>query len=96
VELVGDSLAVGLAGRRVVYAITQPGAPQSVTLVTHDSSHIVTTDTVTTGLSGIAFVKVRLLGPTVPDSVVVTASARRAVGATVPGSPVTFVVRFQP
>jgi hypothetical protein len=31
-----------------------------------------------------------------PDSVVVTASAHRAVGTPVPGSPVTFVVRFRP
>jgi hypothetical protein len=97
VELVGDSLTVGLAGRPVVYTITQPPAPGPVTLVTLDSMHaLVTTDTVTTGLSGIAFVKLRLLAPPVPDSAVVTASARRAVGSTVPGSPVTFVVKFHP
>jgi len=93
----GDSLTVALAGRPVVYTITYPGAAGPVTLVTEDSTHfLVTTDTVATGPSGIAFVKVRLLGPTVPDSVAVTASGRRAVGDTVPGSPVTFVVRFQP
>jgi hypothetical protein len=98
----GDSLTVALAGRPVVYSITDPASPGPVTLVTHDSVHsLVTTDTVVTGTSGIAFVKVRLLGPTVPGSVVVTAIARRAkqgraVGDTVPGSPVTFVVRFQP
>ena len=98
----GDSLTVGLAGRPVVYSITNPPSPGPVTLVTHDSVHsLVTTDTVVTGTSGIAFVKVRLLGPSVPDSVVVTATARRAkqgraVGDTVRGSPVTFVVRFQP
>jgi hypothetical protein len=39
---------------------------------------------------------VRLLGPAVPDSVVVTAGARRAVGTIVRGSPVTFTVRFVP
>jgi hypothetical protein len=92
----GDSLTVPLAGRPVVYSITHPLASGPVTLVTNDSAHsLVTTDTATTGVSGIAFVKVRLLA-SVPDSVVVTAIARRAVGDTVPGSPVTFVVRFQP
>jgi hypothetical protein len=93
----GDSLTVALAGRPVVYAITYPATSGPVTLVTNDSTHgLVTTDTVVTGASGIAFVKVRLLGPPVPDSVVVAAIARRAVGDTVPGSPVTFVVRFRP
>ena len=93
----GDSLTVALAGRPVVYAITHPNTPGPVTLITADTAHgLVTTDTVTTAASGIAFVKVRLLGPPVPDSVVVQAVARRAVGDTVPGSPVTFVVRFAP
>jgi len=36
-----------------------------------------------------------IAGP-LPDSVLVTASAHRAVGTPVPGSPVTFVVRFLP
>jgi hypothetical protein len=63
----------------------------------NDTTHnLVTTDTVTTGASGVAFVKVRLLGSPVPDSIVVKATARRAVGDTVPGSPATFVVRFRP
>jgi len=93
----GADSTVGLAGRPVVYAITDPASPGPATLVTNDSTHtLVTMDTVTTGVTGIAFVKVRLLGPSVPDSVVVKAIARRAVGDTVPGSPVTFVVRFQP
>ncbi len=92
----GDSLTVALAGRPVVFAITYPTSAGRVTLVTHDTTHaLVTTDTVASGTGGIAAVKVRLIGPA-PDSVVVTASARRAVGTTVPGSPVTFVVRFQP
>jgi hypothetical protein len=39
---------------------------------------------------------VRLLGSPVPDSIVVKAIARRAVGGTVLGSPATFVVRFRP
>ena len=93
----GDSLTVPLAGRPVVYSITYPVSPAPVTLVTNDTTHsLVTTDTVTTGASGIAFVKVRLLGSPVPDSIVVKATARRAVGDTVPGSPATFVVRFRP
>ncbi len=93
----GGSLTVGLAGRPVLYSITEPVSPGPVTLVANDSTHSpVTTDTVTTGASGIAFVKVRLLGPPVPDSVVVQAIARRAGGDTVPGSPVVFVVRFRP
>jgi hypothetical protein len=92
----GDS-TVALAGRPVVYAITVPATAGPVTLITADSARsLVTTDTVPTGVSGIAFVKVRLLGPSVPDSVVLRAGARRAVGDTVRGSPVTFVVRFQP
>src|SRR5205814_920632 len=64
--------------------------------ITVNHTGLVTTDTVTTGAPGIAFVKVRLLGPPVPDSVVVQAIARRAGGDTVPGSPVSFVVRFRP
>ena len=94
----GDSLTVALAGRPVVfYAITYPATSGPVTLVTNDSTHgLVTADTVATGVAGIAFVQVRLLGAPVPDSVVVAAIARRAVGDTVPGSPVTFVVRFRP
>ena len=93
----GDSLTVPLSGRPVVYSITYPAASGPVTLVTNDSTHsLVSTATVTTGASGIAFVKVRLLGPSVPDSVVVQATARRVRGGTVPGSPATFVVRFRP
>ena len=92
----GDSL-VALAGRPVVYSITLPAIAGPVTLITADSAHgLVTTDTVATAASGVAFVKVRLLGPPSPDSVVVHARARRAVGDTVPGSPVGFVVRFRP
>ena len=93
----GASLTVPLAGRPVVYTITHPAAPDSITLVRVDTSHaVVGIDTVATGSSGVAVVKVRLLGGPLPDSVVVTASAQRAVGTIVPGSPVTFVVRFQP
>jgi hypothetical protein len=88
---------VPLAGRPVVYTIVHPSVAGPVTLVTQDTAHtLVTIDTASSNISGIAFVKVRLLGrDTIPDSVVVVASARRAVGTTVPGSPETFVVRFR-
>ncbi len=94
----GDSLTIPLPGRPVVYSITYPVSSGPVTLVTNDSTHILaTSDTVTTSSDGIAFVKLRLLSAPVPDSVVIQAIARRrAVGDTVPGSPVTFVVRFRP
>lgn len=92
-----DSLTVLLAGRPVTYAITFPTAPGPVTLVTSDTARtLVTSDTVASGSTGVASVKLRLIAGPVPDSVLVTASARRAVGTPVPGSPVTFVVRFLP
>jgi hypothetical protein len=93
----GDSLTVPLAGRPVAYSITFPTVPGPVTLVTSDTAHtLVTGDTVSSGSLGIASVKLRLIAGPVPDSVLVTASAHRAVGTPVPGSPVTFVVRFLP
>ena len=93
----GDSLTVPLAGRPVAYAITYPTAAGPVTLVTSDTARtLVTADTVASGTAGVASVKLRLIAGPVPDSVVVTASARRAVGTAVPGSPATFVVRFEP
>lgn len=93
----GDSLTVPLAGRPVTYSITFPTAPGPVTLVTSDTARtLVTTDTVASGSAGVASVKLRLIAGPLPDSVLVTASAHRAVGTPVPGSPVTFVVRFLP
>lgn len=94
---VGGSPIVPLAGRPVVYTLVHPAVAGPVTLVTKDTARALA-DTVTavSSVSGIAFVKVRLLAPdTIPDSVVVVANARRAVGTTVPGSPDTFVVRFR-
>ncbi len=90
--------ATPLANRPVTFAISYALAGATVTLVTNDTAHAVTTtDTVRTSATGIAAVKVRYLGGgTLPDSVVITASARRAVGTTVPGSPITFVVRLVP
>ncbi len=94
----GDSL-VPLAGRPIAYAILYPKPDGPVKLVAGDTSHsLVTATTVTTGSSGVAFVQVRLLGPAVPDSVVVTAIAHRARSSadTIRGSPVTFTVKFVP
>ena len=90
--------AVPLANRLVTFAITYAPSGVIATLVTDDTTHSGSTiDTVHTSAAGIASVKVRYLGGgTLPDSVVVTARARRAVGTEVPGSPITFVVRLQP
>jgi hypothetical protein len=91
------SLTVPLAGRPITYTIVYPATAGPVTLVGRDTSHsLVTAASVAAGSTGIAFVKVRLLGPVAPDSVVVTAGARRAIGTIVRGSPVTFTVRFVP
>ena len=92
-----DSL-VPLTGRPVVFTIVRATTQASVTLVKLDTAHAagVTVDTVATSALGIATVKVRLLRGPVPDTVLVTASARRAVRTAVPGSPDTFVVRFLP
>src|SRR5438874_2185462 len=92
----GDSI-VPLAGRPVIYTIVHPALAGPVTLVTLDTTHaLATIDTAASNISGVAFVRLRLLAPdTIPDSVVVVASAQRANHAVVPGSPDTFVVRFR-
>ena len=95
-----DTTAAGpvdLSGRPIAFALTvYPGPGTNVALVTSDTARApVAADTVTTTV-GLAAVKLRLLDGPVPDSAVVTASARRAVGTLVAGSPVTFVVRFLP
>jgi hypothetical protein len=88
---------VGLGGRPVVWAITAPTGSGAVTLVTNDTARaLVTVDTVATNGSGIAAIRVRLIADPRPDSAIVEARAQRAVGTTIPGSPVTFVVRFLP
>ena len=96
-RLPSDSL-VPLVGRPVVFTIVRATTLASVTLVKLDTAHAagVTVDTVATSALGIATVKVRLLRGPLPDTVLVTASARRAVRTAVPGSPDTFVVRFLP
>src|SRR5438067_13528845 len=93
----GGNQIVPLAGRPVIYTIVHPALAGPVTLVTLDTTHaLATIDTAASNISGVAFVKLRLLAPdTIPDSVVVVASAQRANHAVVPGSPDTFVVRFR-
>lgn len=80
--------ATNLPGRRVTYSFTiYPTAAATVTLQP--------SDTVLTGTTGLAIARLRLTSGQ-PDSVVVAATARRADGQTVLGSPVTFVVEFRP
>src|SRR5256884_7639750 len=78
-------------------SIVHPALAGPVTLVTLDTTHaLATIDTAASNISGVAFVKLRLLAPdSGPDWWVVVASAQRANHAVVPGSPDTFVVRFR-
>ena len=94
-DTLSDSLLVqawagtsGAPGRPVVYTMAiYPAGDTTVTLVPK---------TAQTGASGIAFARLRLDSGPLPDSVVVTAAVRRPNGTDVPGSPVRFVVEFQP
>lgn len=85
----GGATGAGAGGRTVVYAaaIYPPGA----TIVTFVPRASVQTDA-----GGIAVARLRLETGPLPDSVVVTATLRRPNGIDVPGSPVRFVVEFQP
>jgi hypothetical protein len=95
-DSLSDSLAVkawagtsGASGRPVVYTLAiYPAGDTTVTLLPKA--------TVQTGANGIAFAQLRLDRGPLPDSVVVTAAVRRPNGTDVPGSPVRFVVEFQP
>ncbi len=84
----GDTAS--LSGRPVTFAITYPVFASldsaTVTLGNDSLAAVVVTP---------ATVFVRRQGTTQPDSVVVEASATRANGAAVHGSPVRFVVHFQ-
>jgi len=82
--------ASGAAGRRVVYAVDTIYTT-GVTTVT-----FVPSDTVKTNTGGIAAAQLRLAPGVRPDSVLVTASLRRPDGTLVPGTPLTFVLEFQP
>lgn len=87
-DLTTSATPVNLVGRQVVFRIVYPSGAAAFTLVPGD--------TAVTGSAGEAVVQVRLLSRTLPDSAVVEATAVRAIGAPVPGSPVTFVVEFLP
>ena len=89
---------VPLAGRPVVFTITASPAGATVSVVPDNVSHAVaTTDTVLTDGRGTAQIWLRYLGGgTLPASASIMATARRAVGTTVHGSPVPFVVRIAP
>lgn len=97
-DSVSDALAVkawadtsGAPGRPVVYAATiYPPGGTIVTFVPAGGG------TVQTDAGGIAVAQLRLVEEPLPDSVVVTAAVRRPNGADVPGSPIRFVVEFQP
>lgn len=78
----------GLANRPVIFTLTYPAGAGAFTLEPGD--------TVLTNAGALASVQVRLVNRTLPDSAVVEARAVRANGQPVPGSPVTFVVEFQP
>jgi hypothetical protein len=94
-DSLSDSLTVQAFGptgstarRRIALSITFPLVASNLTLVPRD--------TVLTSGSGAAVFQLRLTGAPLPDSAVVAATARRADGTLVPGSPVTFVVEFRP
>ena len=95
-DTLSDSLVVkawagtsGASGRPVVYTMAiYPVGDTTVTLI---PKAIVQTDA-----NGITFARLRLDSLPHPDSVVVTAAVRRPNGTDVPGSPLRFVVEFQP
>lgn len=77
-----------VAGHKIALSIVFPSGAPNLTLDPGDTVH--------TNASGIAWFQLRLSGGTLPDSGVVTATARYGDGTPVPGSPVTFVVEFLP
>ena len=87
-DLTTGTAPAGLANRPVTFTLTYPAGGGAFTLLPGD--------TVLTGTGGVASVQVRLVSRALPDSAVVEARAVRANGQAVPGSPVTFVVEFQP
>ena len=100
-DLRSDSVPHGLnwgtIGDTVHFAIVLPAfdslAVATATLGNDSLAAAVVTSTIN---AGVATVVVRRRGaPPQPDSVVVQATAKRAVGTIVPGSPVRFVVHFQ-
>jgi hypothetical protein len=89
--------ATGLSGYPVAFAILYPpyASPAAATVGFANDTSAALVDTVTTS-GGAASVMIKRRGPPPqPDSVVVRASASRANGQVVRGSPRLFVVRFQ-
>jgi len=96
-DTVPQGLSWGTIGDTVRFAIVYPVfdslAVASVTLGNDSLAAAVVTSTAT---PGVASAVVRRNGPPPqPDSVVVQATARRAVGTALAGSPIQFIVRFQ-
>jgi hypothetical protein len=88
---VGDTAGgsiTGLASRLVLFQIIYPTDTSAFTLVP--------VDTVRTSVGGIAALRVRLKNRALPDSVVLSATARHLGGMPIPGSPITFTVIFTP
>ncbi len=81
-------ITTALSGRKVAFQITYPADTTAFTLLPGD--------TVLTGLNGIAALRVKLKNRTLPDSIVLSATARHLRGAVIPGSPLTFTVIFAP
>jgi len=73
---------------KVAFQITYPTDPTAFTLLPGD--------TVLTNATGIAALRVKLKNRALPDSVVLTATARHVRGAAIAGSPITFTVIFAP
>ncbi|HYR30762.1 MAG TPA: hypothetical protein VEO93_02490 [Gemmatimonadales bacterium] len=76
-----------VSGWKVAFQITYPTDTSAFTLVPGD--------TVLTGAT-VAAVRVKLKKRALPDSVVLSATARHIRGAMIPGSPITFTVIFAP
>jgi hypothetical protein len=76
-----------VSGWKVAFQITYPTDTSAFTLVPGD--------TVLTGAT-VAAVFVKLKRRALPDSVVLSATARHLRGAAIPGSPITFTVKFVP
>lgn len=93
-DSISDSLLVqafsaggSVSGLQIVLSVDFPAGGTGVTLVPGD--------TITTDGTGIAVFQVRLTGVN-PDSVLISASAKRSNGTPAPGSPIHFVVEFLP
>jgi hypothetical protein len=89
--------ALTMSGYRVVFAIVQPpfASPAAAAVLFGNDTVPTLVDTVTTA-GGVASAILKRHGPPPqPDSVIVQASAKRANGTVVPGSPIQFIVRFR-